>query len=215
MATKRKRSTTSDSSRRRNFNYGEQRDLNDLRAVLTGMAKGSKSSVARVLTILNEHGQLTDTRLGGSSELMHLVSATKEHGEQMTPYGTVIQRLQLTEEYDLDYVHPCAYLHYASTISDSFCRFINEVLDNANSEPLDIIVYGDEMTPGNPLRPDKGREAWQWSFSILQFPNHVLHSHGGWIHILTIRTSVLRDLKGGVPMLANNVLHMMLSLIHI
>ena len=67
------------------------------------------------------------------------------------------------------------------------------------------------MTPGNPLRPDEGRKAWQWSFSIAEFPNHVLHSHAGWIHITTLRTSIVDSLEGGVPMLAKNILHILFT----
>ena len=106
----------------------------------------------------------------------------------------------------MDYVHPCAYLYYLSSICDHFAHFMNDLLDQIGLNPLSIIVYGDEMTPGNPLRPDKGREAWQWSFSILEFPNHVLHSHAGWIHITTMRSSVLTGLTGQVPMLAKSIL---------
>ena len=131
------------------------------------------------------------------------------HGNANTPYGPVVQRVKLTDTYTLDYVHPCAYFYYLSMICENFCKFINDTLDTIGTRPLRIVVYGDEMTPGNPLRPDQGREAWQWSFSILEFPNHVLHSHAGWIHLTTLRTSVLHDLAGGVPMLAKSILHML------
>ena len=91
--------------------------------------------------------------------------------------------------------------------NDGFYALINGTLDTLGARPLQTIVYGDEMTPGNPLRPDEGRGSWQWSFSIVEFPNHVLHSHAGWIHITTLRSSVLKKLTGGVPMLAKHILH--------
>ena len=100
---------------------------------------------------------------------------------------------------------------YLSTICEDCCLFINKVLDRMGAKPLNIIVYGDEMTPGNPLRPDDGREAWQWSYLIVEFPNHVLHSHAGWMHINTLRTSVLKNITGGVPLLAKTIMHILFA----
>ena len=202
MATKRKHGSSSD----------DRQDRIDLRAQLTGVARVSKASVARVLSVLSARGELVDDRLGADlkKEEKLLQRATCMHGNAMTPYGTVIQGFKLTADYVMQYVHPCAYLYYLSSICDHFAHFINDLLDKLGPKPLSIIVYGDEMTPGNPLRPDTGREAWQWSFSILEFPNHVLHSHAGWIHITTLRTTVVNTMiTGHVPMLAKSILHIL------
>ena len=43
--------------------------LTELRAELTGAAKGTKSSIVRVLAILKARGELVDKRLGGKYEL--------------------------------------------------------------------------------------------------------------------------------------------------
>ena len=205
---KRKLAATSSGGERAG-SYGEQVAISDLRAELAGAAKGSKMSIARVLAILRKRDQLVDDRLGGTNEHRHLQKSSRMHGNAKTPYGPVVQRVKLTDTYTLDYVHPCAFFYYLSMICEHFCKFINDILDTIGTRPLRIVVYGDEMTPGNPLRPDEGREAWQWSFSILEFPNHVLHSHAGWIHLTTLRKSVLKDLAGGVPMLAKSILHML------
>ena len=186
--------------------WGDQKALSDLRAELAGAAKGTKSSIARVLAILKARGELVDDRLGGEHELQHLISAATKHANAKTPYGTVVQRLKLSDNYILEYVHPCAYLYYLSTMSKDFSIFIDNILDKLGARPLSVVVYGDEMTPGNPLRPDAGREAWQWSFSFLEFPNHVLHSHSGWIHMTTLGTSMLKTIVGGVPLLAKSIL---------
>ena len=125
--------------------------LIDLRAELTGAARGTKSSIARVLSILKKRGQLVDDRLGGNTELAHLVHATTKHGDAKTPYGTVIQRFKLADDYILEYVHPCAVIYYLSSIGENVAEFINGVLDRQGTNALDVVVYGDEMTPGSPL----------------------------------------------------------------
>ena len=121
--------------------------LHDLRAELTGAARGSKSSIARVLSILKSRGQLVDDRLGGTRELGSLISAPDKHGNAKTPYGTVVQRTKLTDNYILEFVHPCAYFYYLSVICEDFSRFLIGILDTSGARPLHIIVYGDEMTP--------------------------------------------------------------------
>ena len=89
--------------------YGEQVVMSDLRAELAGAAKGSKMSIARVLSILKKREQLVDDRLGGANEHRHLQKASRMHGNANTPYGPVVQRVKLTDTYTLDYVHPCAF----------------------------------------------------------------------------------------------------------
>ena len=162
-----------------------------------------------MLSILKATGQLTDNHLGGTNEYNALIRSSRKHGDATTPYGTVVQRTKLDDHYVLPYVHPCAIIYYLTSISKDFATFIDGVLDSQGTNVLNVVVYGDEMTPGNPLRPDPGREAWQWSFSMLEFPNHVLHSHSGWIHITTLRSSELGKISGGVPMLAKQIMRLL------
>ena len=186
----------------------DQESLAALRAEQTGASAGTKSSIARVLSILKERGQLADDHLGGANEYNALIRSSRKHGDTTTPYGTVVQRTKLDGDYVLTYVHPCAILYYLTSISKDFATFINGVLDSQGAKPLNVIVYGGEMTPGNPLRPDEGRKARQWSFSFVEFPNHVLHSIEGWIHITTLRSSELGKIRGGVPMLAKEIMRL-------
>ena len=95
LAMKRKRSGT---------DCGDQVDLVDLRAELAGAARGSKASIARVLSVLKAKGQLTDDRIGGPREYAAIVRASTVHGKAKTRYGTVVQRLMLSDDYILDYV---------------------------------------------------------------------------------------------------------------
>ena len=209
-----KRKAGADGDRPKTSSSQSASSITDLRAELTAAARGSKASIARVLSVLKARGELVDDRLGGNREQCHLQEATTKHGNAITPYGTVTQRVKLTDDYFMEYVHPCAYFFYLSSICERFSKLINDLLDTVGAQPLNVIVYGDEMTPGNPLRPDDGREAWQWSFSIVEFPSHLLRSHAGWVHITTLRSSVLGDLTGGVPTLAKSILNIMFLGVH-
>ena len=84
----------------------DRESLSDLRAELTGAAKGTKASIARVLTILQQRGELVDTRLGGKHEEQYLVRATTKHGNAKTPFGTVVQRMKIADDHIVEFVHP-------------------------------------------------------------------------------------------------------------
>ena len=85
--------------------YGSQAHLSDLRAELAGAGRGSKASIARVLSILNSRGQLVDNRLGGSDEGRPILRAARKCGDANTPYGGVVQRIKLNDGYMLECVH--------------------------------------------------------------------------------------------------------------
>ena len=116
----------------------DSQDKSDLRAELTGGSRASKASVARVLSILHKRGELVDDRLGAdiNKEEKALQRATAQHGNAITP----VQGFQLTNDYVMEYVHPCAYLYYLSSICDHFAHFINDLLDKIGPRPLNVIV---------------------------------------------------------------------------
>ena len=90
--------------------YGAGDDATvDIRAELTGAARGTKASITGVLSILKGKGHLVDDRLGDTRERWLLQDASEKHGKADTPFGTVIQRLHLTDDYGLEYVQPCVW----------------------------------------------------------------------------------------------------------
>ena len=77
-----------------------------------------------------------------------------------TPYGTVLQHMDLTvtvdgrpTPYRWPYLDPFATLWLACKLCIAFavmCR------DAVRDGPGSVIIYADEVTPGNVLRPDSG-----------------------------------------------------------
>eukprot|EP00959_Pyramimonas_sp_CCMP1952_P222563 4652694-Pyramimonas_sp.AAC.1 len=49
-----------------------------------------------------------------------------------------------------------------STISEKFANMLSAALDKAPLCTCSLVFYGDEMTPGNPLRSDVGRQLWNF-----------------------------------------------------
>ena len=97
-------------------------------------------------------------------------SASKGH--VMTAWGPPIQKMRLVMEdgtsKDINYLHPLATLHYFLESSIPFRDFFNSRLD---SHPgcWNIIMYGDEVTPGQTLKKQNSRKVWAryWNFKEL------------------------------------------------
>ena len=60
-------------------------------------------------------------------------------------------------------IHPFAFMWYLSTVCE-FGVLMADSIAKAPKNILRLILYGDELTPGNPLRADLGRQAFKRSF---------------------------------------------------
>ena len=103
-----------------------------------------------------------------ASTRRRLSKAQQQHGRTNTPSGTVIQRMPLPigEEKPMQwlYAHPVALIHHMCSLSACFRGVMADVA--VEGQPLGIIIYIDEICPGNPLRPEKSRtlQAIYWCF---------------------------------------------------
>ena len=179
-----------------------------LRALLFSRHGGAKSSLARSLIELQKAGMLNDDKLGASyrDERRALQLASEKHAKAVTPYGTVVQHLDLGSHLPLwDYVHPFAFLYHLSSLSQPFAEMLASMIDSA-PHGLRLVLYGDEMTPGNPLRTDKGRQLWNFYYCFLEMPNWLLHRKDGWLVFGALRTTVLSNVSGTVSALVVKLL---------
>ena len=91
--------------------------------------------------------------------------------KMVTPYGTVATTIELPavngDTITLHCNNPFAFLWAASSVNNEFGNFIHGHL-TANNGKGRVVVYIDETTPGNALRPDRGRtlEVLLFSFAL-------------------------------------------------
>ncbi len=123
------------------------------RRVLVG--RGTKSGMVRTLQSLQEAGILQTAE---SKRKHHKVleRAAKEHTLQMTPYGRVVQTTSTVDTNDWQYCNPFAYLYYLSTLNDPFGLIMLQLREPG--EAVTVVLYVDELQPGNPWRPEKARQ---------------------------------------------------------
>ena len=136
-------------------------------------------------------------------------SDSERFRQASTPYGSVVQRLHLGVEGTeyIDYVNPFAFLFHLCRISTTFAALLRMCVDAAPRGILSLVIYGDEMTPGNPYRPEKSRtlQCVYWIFT--DFPQYVLQRSGAWFVFATVRSTILEKMPGGFSQFMGMVLH--------
>ena len=175
-------------------------DQSDLRGLIAH-ANQTKASLADTLTLLKEQGLLKE----GVTK-RELKRASEHHAKQDTPYGRVVIQVELNAaslQY-LDVVNPAAILHYLTMISEPFAKMMYECCTPGC--PLRLVIYADEMNPGNPFRPEKSRtlQCIYWAFA--DWPAHVLSRTFAWLVLCTIRSKVIEEIDGGMSYICRMVL---------
>ena len=166
---------------------------------------GTKAGLVAALRALHQAGQLD---LPGSDRTIRrrLQDGQAAHAMQSTPYGSVLQKvpLPLAKLPQWEICHPLAYISHLSSISASFAKLMVE--SSTPGIPMRLILYIDEICPGNPLRPEKSRtlQAVYWAF--VDWPQHVLQRTALWPCLGTIRSSLCAELPGGVSQLMKLIL---------
>ena len=89
-----------------------------------------------------------------------------------TPYGAVHQQVDIAEGLTIDVQHPLAMLFWACKNSPRFSDMLERCLAKApctQANPWRIVVYCDEVSPGNQLAYKHERRTWAFYWSLLEF----------------------------------------------
>lgn len=114
----------------------------------------------------------------GRRQIREARDATTNHP---TPYGPVHQVVHLEtadgEPFACEMQHPFAMLYHSCARSRALSDLMKSVAARRPStlaSPWQLILYTDEVLPGNQLAYKHERKAWIVYWSILQFGMHVL-----------------------------------------
>ena len=183
-----------------------------LRAELVADCSGPKAAIAKVLQKLQARGLLRDSALGCGDERRQLTIASQAHANSPTPYGNVVQTMDLELEagsaFKWEYIHPFAFLWYLSSLCPPFALLMHNALDACRG-CLSLLLYGDDLTPGNPLRVDGGRKVFAFYYAFLQWPNWMLHRQDTWLCFGTLRVNIIETVRGGVSAVFASILRTM------
>ena len=177
----------------------------NLRQLVLG---GTKIGLMTTIEKLSGAGLLKPGVLNANSSALRqrLDTAQRSHSIAKTPYGTVLQSMPLPLKAlpHWEFIHPLALLHYLSTLSVAFGNIMERCGTPGRS--FRLILYIDEICPGNPLRPEKSRTLQAIYWALADWPQWLLQRTAAWPCFGTIRSKLVEKLPGGVANLMKIVL---------
>ena len=179
-----------------------------LLAELRGRAGCTKSALAHILTTLHQKGLLTDASIGSGAVRTvrgRIQAAIESSAQERTPYGKLIDSMHFNAETTIEYCNPFALLFVIARLSYPFFSLLSDIAHRAS--PFKLVLYIDEVCPGNPLRPDKSRttQCVYWTFADL--PANILVQSGMWFVFCAVRSSLVLELPGKVSGFMRRILN--------
>ena len=173
-------------------------------AQLAAIKNVSKRGLVQVLKKLDEMNLLNDSFSTKSDHSLrrNFQTATEAAGQTKTPYGTVVQQMKLPSQSlpYWDYIHPMAYMVFLCSISPEMFDVMSQVT------MFSLLLYVDEINPGNPLHPMPGRKMQGIYWALAEWPQWLLQRKDSWPCFGVIRTTVCKELPGYMSQLMKLVL---------
>ena len=121
-----------------------------------------------------------------------------------TPYGPIIRNYNagsVDSPVIIEFAHPFALLWTVCQRSSHFFHWLQK-LHRLKDKPWRVVFYGDEATPGNVHRPDKGRMFLGCYWSFLEYPGWFLTGECGWLPWSFVDHRTLAKIPGCLSHLA-------------
>ena len=156
----------------------------------------------RVPASILEHFRLPDAD-GDDAVPSHNIGQALERyaADIATPLGPIARSIDVQMKSDpgadlaffqCPILHPCALFWFLCDISAPFAMLIAE---HCPGGVLDLVVWADEATSGNALRPDSSRKFMSVYWSVLQLPDHIRSQDWGWLPFAVISYNCLKAIE--------------------
>ena len=132
--------------------------------------------------------------------------ATEAHSKVVTPYGPFVQEIEIDAPRlpKWEICHPFAFLWHLTMISTGFREVMNAI--TSAHRVLRLVIYADELVPGNPYRPEKSRTLMCIYWAFVDWPSWLLSRTFAWPCFSIMRSAILQDIPGGMAYLARVIL---------
>lgn len=182
--------------------------LQKLHALRHSLPHMSKRALEAVLKDVKDNGvpEFCDHR--------HMVEAQRLELQQHNVFGpllesTMMTRMDRVNQQPVLCVNSLSYLHAVVTQGGSMMQLVLDKLatfHNDYDHPWNLILYSDEVCPGNPLAARTERKAWMLYLSFLEFGHALLSKSQAWLTVGCIRSNVVADLSATISQVVSKVL---------
>ena len=174
-----------------------------------------KVTLARNLLALHSEGALASGLIADDSDeesvRKSIAASASDLGNRMTPFGTVVQKMTIgiTPPFQWTFIHPLALIYMLTQVSIGFAKLLKDTVDTHGM--LSIVLFVDEIRPGNVLRPDLGRATQDIFWTFAEFPDWYVVKDDAWLVFGGIRSAIVNKIEGDMSLLMANVLHVFFS----
>ena len=124
--------------------------------------------------------------------------------EETTPYGPLhakvpVPLLAAGDNFELEIQHPFAMLYYMCTKSADLSALVRSTYTQkvpTVADPWHLIIYSDEILPGNQLAYKNDRKMWGVYWSILEFGSAALADEEAWFEFCMCRRNIVKTMRG-------------------
>ena len=179
--------------------------LNDFRRRLPHV---TASALSAILEDLKKNGIPE-----GNTDRNALREARNLQNSKATKFGAVLQTLDVHDVHggveQVAIAHPLALLCVGVEDNDSFGAFLRQKLMQhppSPEQPWSLLMYTDEVTPGNPLATLNKRKFHAIYWSFLEFGIEALSREESWFTVVTAYSTHVKNVSAGLSQLVAAVL---------
>ena len=187
----------------------EAKRRRDLLADLRNIRGCTRTALSEILRALRHHDQLGSTIGDGASRTVRerMQDAVSSHIDIVTPYGPLLDKIPspVAGHPWLEFVNPFALMYICGERSTEFFTMMELLC----TRPLKLLLYIDEMTPGNPFRPEKSRSSQCVYFTFADLPSHVVVHSDYWFLMTVVRSSIVSQWPGQVSGFIKDIMKIM------
>ena len=184
--------------------------LRKLEGLRRRLPQVTQTALAAILKDVGEHG------MPDLTTRQNMTEARKELANSNTLYGPLIQTMDVQlisgHTYPMLIAHPWALLWY---LFDQCASWRDLVVarhrENPSSveKPWGLVLYTDEVTPGNALSPDLTRKSQACYMSFLELGHAALARESAWLCLLVHRSNQVRHVFGKMAQVIGALLKIM------
>jgi hypothetical protein len=119
-------------------------------------------------------------------------------------FGAALGQLDL-DGVDVHFLRPIAFLQHCVDERPPFADYFRNMLDSLPPStplrPLSLVVYSDEVSPGNQLKHDNKRKLQTIYWTIKELGSAALSAEHFWFVLTTVRSNQVGDIEGGMSAL--------------
>jgi len=140
---------------------------------------------------------------------------------EATPYGLLIVTLALMaldgSTIYVEAINPLAFMYIAFRDCPEYRNLIVERYLASQCTLADmwrLVLYGDEITPGNVLAHGNLRKCWALYWNMIEMGSDMLSNEYTWIPIVIVRSSIVKLVAGGISQIYGSAIKLFNVLSH-